>query len=118
MLDIEFEEELVRQVGGKFALTSLLQKRLVELNRGDPPLIEMGEELLDARRIACREILEGKITLALYDDMESVPEKEPLQITEEPAPEEEEGTEIYGSDIKKIKEQRIKELSQLLNPKT
>jgi hypothetical protein len=29
----------------------------------------------------------------------------------------EENAEIYGSDIKKIKEQRIKELAQLLNPK-
>ena len=31
--------------------------------------------------------------------------------------EEGEGNEIYGSDIKKIKEQRIKELAQLLNQK-
>ena len=29
--------------------------------------------------------------------------------------EEGEGTEVYGSDIKKIKEQRIKELAALLN---
>ena len=29
----------------------------------------------------------------------------------------EDNAEIYGSDIKKIKEQRIKELAQLLNPK-
>ena len=27
------------------------------------------------------------------------------------------GTEVYGSDIKKIKEQRIKELAALLNQK-
>ena len=31
--------------------------------------------------------------------------------------EEGEGTEVYGSDIKKIKEQRIKELAALLNQK-
>ena len=31
--------------------------------------------------------------------------------------EDDDGNEIYGSDIKKIKEQRIKELAQLLNQK-
>ncbi len=44
MLDIDMEENLVRMIGGKFALTSLLQKRVVELNRGEPPLIEIEEE--------------------------------------------------------------------------
>lgn len=34
-----------------------------------------------------------------------------------PAPPKENESEVYGSDIKKIKEQRIKELAQLLNPK-
>ncbi len=128
MLDIDFEEALVEKAGGKFALASLLQKRMVELNRGAPPLIEIEDELDgDLRRIACNEIMEGKIELVERDEIEApvaaeVASTPPTAIVEptEPAPEEpEEGAagEIYGSDIKKIKEQRIKELAQLLNPK-
>ena len=37
MLDINSEEKLVKMVGGKFRLTSLIQKRIVDLNRGSPP---------------------------------------------------------------------------------
>lgn len=118
MLDIELEEELVRKVGGKFALTSLLQKRLVELNRGDRPLVEVDGEEVDSRRIACQEILEGKIQLATREELVREAESEPPRIETKPEPEEGEEVEIYGSDIKKIKEQRIKQLSELLNPKT
>ena len=45
-------------------------------------------------------------------------EKARIESAAEGEPTPEEGSpEIYGSDIKKIKEQRIKELAQLLNPK-
>ncbi|MEM7235823.1 MAG: DNA-directed RNA polymerase subunit omega [Planctomycetota bacterium] len=121
MLDIDLEEDLVQKVGGKFALTYLLQRRMVELNRGDRPLVELDGEEVDNRRIACQEILEGKITLVplkeLIRDQEEREEKKKIEAEAtkaEKAPEEEQA--VYGSDIKKIKEQRIKELSQLLNP--
>lgn len=120
MLDIDFEEALVEKVGGKFALTSLLQKRMVELNRGAPPLVSLGDEPdQDLRRVACTEILEGKIKLGPREEIEYVQEEEkPIPEPEAPVEEkQEESQEIYGSDIKKIKEQRIKELAQLLNPK-
>jgi len=117
MLDIELEEELVKKVGGKFALTSLLQKRLVELNRHEPPLIEGLEKPFDPRRVVCEEIMQGKITLAPRSELDSEV-GEPPRIEAEAPPPEVPTEEIYGSDIKKIKEQRIKELSQLLNPKT
>lgn len=121
MLDIDLEEELVRKVGGKFALTYLLQRRMVELNRGERPLIELeDDDRLDNRRIACREILEGKIVLAPRAEIEHIKEERRRQVEtgdEAAAPQEEgEGGERYGADLKKIKEQRIKELSQLLNP--
>ena len=35
MLDYEEEDQLVKKVGGKLRLTSLMQKRLVELKRVD-----------------------------------------------------------------------------------
>ena len=127
MLDIDREEELVQKVGGKFALTTLLQKRMVELNRGSAPLVEVDGNRRDLRRIVCKEILEGKIELTSQDALAYVEEEKRLEAVapvagaapsggeeEKPA---EDGHEIYGSDIKKIKEQRIKELAQLLNPK-
>jgi DNA-directed RNA polymerase subunit omega len=120
MLDIDMEDALLRKVGGKFALTSLLQKRMVELNRGAPPMVKLDPDERSLRSIVCREILEDKIVLAFRDDMGlEVPESKPemLETTENDSAPKEDGGEIYGSDIKKIKEQRIKELTQLLNPK-
>jgi DNA-directed RNA polymerase subunit omega len=34
------EEAIVRKVGGRFKLSTLIQKRLVQLNRGARPLID------------------------------------------------------------------------------
>jgi DNA-directed RNA polymerase subunit omega len=122
MIDIEREESLIRKVGGKFALTVLLQKRMVELNRGAPPLVRTDFSEKNLRKIAAQEILEGKITLGENDEVEYTKASETKSVTAgaaaaPPPPEEGSGSEIYGSDIKKIKEQRIKELAQLLNPK-
>ncbi len=120
MLDIDFEDALVKKVGGKFALTSLLQKRMVELNRGAPPLVAVdGESDQNLRRVACTEILEGKIKLGPREEIEYVKEEaKPIPEPEVPVEAKKgDSPEIYGSDIKKIKEQRIKELAQLLNPR-
>jgi DNA-directed RNA polymerase subunit omega len=120
MLDIDEEEALIAKVGGKFALTTLLQRRMVELNRGSPPMVKMEGEGHTLREIVCREIAEDKIVLAPREDVAYAlaEEKERIESTAQivqPPPADE--GEIYGSDIKKIKEQRIKELAQLLNPK-
>ncbi len=57
MLDIDTEEELVQLVGGKFRLTALIQKRMAELNRGAPPLVEFeNNEKPDLRTIVIKEI--------------------------------------------------------------
>ena len=125
MLDIDSEEELVKLVGGKFRLTSLIQKRIIDLNRGSPPLVEFedGEEP-SLRNIVIQEILEGKIELAAREDLDHALQEamvtEKVESAEGSGAEgdaEDEGNEVYGSDIKKIKEQRIKELAQLLNQK-
>lgn len=39
MLDELKENNLAKKVGGRFKLTTLIQKRLVQLNRGAPPLV-------------------------------------------------------------------------------
>ena len=93
---------------------------MVELNRGATPLIKVEGNRRDLRRIVCMEILEGKIELARNEAAAYSMEEEKARIESASVPEgnqTEESQEIYGSDIKKIKEQRIKELAQLLNPK-
>jgi len=129
MLDITTEEELVQLVGGKFKLTSLIQKRIVELNRGALPLVEEEENdeltgMPRLRKIAIKEILEGKIELAEREELDQALQEaviadkpEDGEGSEGEGDEDGEGTEVYGSDIKKIKEQRIKELAALLNQK-
>jgi DNA-directed RNA polymerase subunit omega len=118
MLDIDIEEALIRKIGGKFKLTSLIQKRLVELNRGARPLVKL-EGLdweNDLRGIVLQEILQDKIVLAPREEVGYSMEEERARIAAGlPTPATGEEPEIFGSDIKKIKEQRIKELAQLLN---
>ena len=125
MLDIDCEDELVKMVGGKFRLTALIQKRIVDLNRGSPPLVEFEDnEEPTLRDIVIKEILEGKIELAVREELDHALQE--AVSTEKPGDadasggegdEDDEGGEVYGSDIKKIKEQRIKELAALLNQK-
>ena len=55
------EEEIVKKVGGRFKLSTLIQKRLVALNQGAPVLVDLKTE--DKMRIVIREIMEGKIYL-------------------------------------------------------
>tara|TARA_Y100000758_G_scaffold13864_1_gene10033 strand:+ start:286 stop:666 length:381 start_codon:yes stop_codon:yes gene_type:complete len=125
MLDIDTEEELVQLVGGKFRLTALIQKRMAELNRGAPPLVEFeNNKKPDLRTIVIKEILDGKIELAPMEELdhalqEAITTEKPEEAEGSGAEgdEDDDGNEIYGSDIKKIKEQRIKELAQLLNQK-
>ncbi|MFP6737897.1 MAG: DNA-directed RNA polymerase subunit omega, partial [Planctomycetota bacterium] len=122
---IDTEDELVKLVGGKFRLTALIQKRMAELNRGAPHLVEFeSNEKPDLRAVVIKEILEGKIELAPMEELdqalqEAIPTEKPEEAEGSggDGDEDGEGNEIYGSDIKKIKEQRIKELAQLLNQK-
>jgi DNA-directed RNA polymerase subunit K/omega len=48
-------------VGGKFRLTALLQKRLSELVKGSPPLVDLPSN--NFFEVALREIEEGRIEL-------------------------------------------------------
>ena len=40
MLEELKEEEIVNKVGGRFKLSTLIQKRLVQINRGSRPLVD------------------------------------------------------------------------------
>lgn len=54
--------ELVRKVGGRFKLTALIQKRLMELMQGGRPLIEDAEGKSQLE-IVIEEIRRDKITI-------------------------------------------------------
>ena len=55
------EEEIVNKVGGRFKLSTLIQKRLVALNKGSRPLVEMDTD--NKMSIVLQEILQDKIYL-------------------------------------------------------
>lgn len=61
MLDAFKEEEIVNKVGGRFKLSALIQKRLVALNRGARPLVELPTK--NQMEIVVQEILQDKIYL-------------------------------------------------------
>lgn len=61
MLDAFQEETIVNKVGGRFKLTSLIQKRLVALNRGARPLVELPTN--NTMEIVVAEIMDDKIFL-------------------------------------------------------
>jgi len=62
MLDELKEEAIVNKVGGRFKLSTLIQKRLVQINRGGHPLVDMHSD--DKMEIVIQEILQDKIYLA------------------------------------------------------
>jgi len=61
MLDALREEAIVNKVGGRFKLSTLIQKRMVALNAGARPLVEVNTA--DKMQIVLAEILNDKIFL-------------------------------------------------------
>ncbi len=62
MIEALKSEDLANKVGGKFRLTALIQKRLVELLQGSRPLVERTPGMTDME-VAIQEILEDKIAI-------------------------------------------------------
>lgn len=61
MLEDLKEEAIVNKVGGRFKLSTLIQKRLVQLNRGSRPLVDNPSE--NKMEVVLQEILQDKIYL-------------------------------------------------------
>ena len=61
MYDALKEEEIVRKVGGRFMLSTLIQKRMVQLNQGARPLVDTNSQ--DKMAVVLEEILQDKIFL-------------------------------------------------------
>jgi len=61
MLDELKEEGIVNKVGGRFKLSTLIQKRMVALNTGARPLVDL--KTSDKMAVVIQEILQDKIFL-------------------------------------------------------
>jgi DNA-directed RNA polymerase subunit omega len=61
MIDALKEEEIVNKVGGRFKLSTLIQKRLAAINSGARPLVDV--KSTDKMEIVVAEILQNKIYL-------------------------------------------------------
>jgi DNA-directed RNA polymerase subunit omega len=68
MLDDLKEEEIVNKVGGRFKLSTLIQKRMRALNQGAKPLVALKSS--NHMAIVVQEILQDKI----YLDMSGQPQ--------------------------------------------
>lgn len=67
MLEELKEEEIVNKVGGRFKLSTLIQKRLVQLNQGSRALVNIDTH--DKMSIVLQEIVQNKIFLNLDNDI-------------------------------------------------
>jgi DNA-directed RNA polymerase subunit omega len=61
MIDALKEEWIVNKVGGRFKLSTLIQKRLAAINAGARPLVDFDSK--DKMEIVVQEILQDKIFL-------------------------------------------------------
>ena len=74
MLEELKEEGIVNKVGGRFKLSTLIQKRLVQLNQGSRPLVQIDSN--DKMKIAVQEILQDKIYLDTSSEVRITGESE------------------------------------------
>ncbi len=72
MLEELKEEEIVKKVGGRFKLSTLIQKRLVQLNQGSRALVNIDTH--DKMSIVLQEIMQDKIVLNMENEIESIPD--------------------------------------------
>ena len=63
------EEEIVNKVGGRFKLSTLIQKRMTGLNRGGRPLVDLKTD--DKMAIIIAEIMQDKIFLDTNNEIKT-----------------------------------------------
>jgi DNA-directed RNA polymerase subunit omega len=71
MLEDLKEESIVNKVGGRFKLSTLIQKRMVALNTGSKPLVDVKTN--DKMAIVLQEILQDKVYLDLENNLRTRP---------------------------------------------
>ena len=72
MLEELKEEEIVNKVGGRFKLSTLIQKRLVQLNQGSRALVNADTH--DKMSIVLQEIMQDKIVLNMDNEIVQAPD--------------------------------------------
>ena len=63
------EEEIVNKVGGRFKLSTLIQKRMVALNTGAKPLVDI--KTPDHLKVVLEEIRQDKIYLDVTGEVQA-----------------------------------------------
>ncbi|WP_337174029.1 DNA-directed RNA polymerase subunit omega [Paludisphaera sp.] len=63
------EEEIVNKVGGRFKLSTLIQKRMIALNQGARPLVD--GRGMDKISMVIQEIMQDKIYLDMSGKLQS-----------------------------------------------
>ena len=71
MIDALKEEGIVNKVGGRFKLSTLIQKRMVQLKSGARPLVDMNTH--ETMEIVVQEILQDKIYLDASNNVKATP---------------------------------------------
>jgi DNA-directed RNA polymerase subunit omega len=61
MIEALKSDEIVNKVGGRFKLTALIQKRMIELMDGARPLVERGS--MTDLEVVIQEVLQDKIAI-------------------------------------------------------
>jgi DNA-directed RNA polymerase subunit omega len=69
MLEELKEEEIVNKVGGRFKLSTLIQKRMIALNQGARPLVDSRGS--DRMTVVIQEIMQDKIFLDLSGNLQT-----------------------------------------------
>ena len=62
MIEALKSDEIVNKVGGRFKLTALIQKRMLELMDGARPLVERDDRMTDLE-VVIQEVLQDKLTI-------------------------------------------------------
>ena len=76
MIDALKEEEIVNKVGGRFKLSTLIQKRLAAINSGARPLVDF--RIDDKMEIVVQEILQDKIFLDASNQVATAADHRPV----------------------------------------
>jgi DNA-directed RNA polymerase subunit omega len=69
MLEELKEEQIVNKVGGRYKLSTLIQKRMIALNQGARALVD--DRGLDPMSVVIQEIMQDKIYLDLSGNLQA-----------------------------------------------
>ena len=62
MIEDLLSDDIILKLGGRYRLSSLIQKRMLELNQGARPMVTGAREMTDME-IVIQEILQDKIAI-------------------------------------------------------